>query len=76
MEEGMFFGYTVSTTGIKVCPDKVEVVINLPSPKCLKEVLKLNGKLASLSRFLAKSAESSLPFYKSLKKCTKKSDFS
>ncbi|GKG36773.1 hypothetical protein Tco_0446946, partial [Tanacetum coccineum] len=36
---------------------------------------KLNGKLASLNRFLAKSAEKSLSFFKTLKKCTKKSDF-
>ncbi|GKC56732.1 reverse transcriptase domain-containing protein, partial [Tanacetum coccineum] len=36
---------------------------------------KLNGKLASLNRFLSKSAEKSLPFFKTLKKCTKKSDF-
>ncbi|GJW65348.1 reverse transcriptase domain-containing protein [Tanacetum coccineum] len=32
-------------------------------------------KLASLNRFLSKSAEKSLPFFKTLKKCTKKSDF-
>nr|GEV46413.1 reverse transcriptase domain-containing protein [Tanacetum cinerariifolium] len=36
---------------------------------------KLNGKLASLNRFLAKSTEKSLPFFKTLKKCIKKSDF-
>nr|GEW93317.1 reverse transcriptase domain-containing protein [Tanacetum cinerariifolium] len=39
------------------------------------DVQKLNKKLASLNRFLAKSAEKSLPFFKTLKKCTKKSDF-
>ncbi|GKA34191.1 reverse transcriptase domain-containing protein [Tanacetum coccineum] len=33
------------------------------------------GKLASLNRFLSKSVEKSLPFFKTLKKCTKKSDF-
>ncbi|GKE55458.1 reverse transcriptase domain-containing protein, partial [Tanacetum coccineum] len=64
-----------NTKGIKVCPDKVDVVLSLPSLKCLKDVQKLNGKLASLNRFLAKSAEKSLPFFKTLKKCTKKSDF-
>ncbi|GJX31368.1 reverse transcriptase domain-containing protein [Tanacetum coccineum] len=41
----------------------------------IKDVQKLNGKLASLNRFLSKSAEKSLPFFKTLKKCTKKSDF-
>ncbi|GKF47857.1 hypothetical protein Tco_0141108 [Tanacetum coccineum] len=43
--------------------------------ECLKDVQKLNGKLASLNKFLSKSAKKSLPFFKTLKKCTKKSDF-
>ncbi|GKD51432.1 reverse transcriptase domain-containing protein [Tanacetum coccineum] len=73
IEEGMFLGYKVNTKGIKDCPDKVEAVLGLPSPKCLKVIQRLNGKLASLNRFLAKSAEKSLPFFKTLKKCTKKS---
>ncbi|GJU86073.1 reverse transcriptase domain-containing protein [Tanacetum coccineum] len=75
VEEGMFLGYKVNAKGLKVCPYKVNVVLSLPSPKCLKDVQKLNGKLVSLNRFLAKSAEKSLPFFKTLKKCTKKSDF-
>nr|GEW16872.1 reverse transcriptase domain-containing protein [Tanacetum cinerariifolium] len=41
----------------------------------LNDVQKLNGKLTSLNKFLAKSAEKSLPFFKTLKKYTKKSDF-
>ncbi|GJT26849.1 reverse transcriptase domain-containing protein [Tanacetum coccineum] len=52
-----------------------DVVLSLPSLKCLKDVQKLNEKLASLNRFLAKLAEKSLPFFKNLKRCTKKSDF-
>ncbi|GJV65900.1 reverse transcriptase domain-containing protein [Tanacetum coccineum] len=75
IEEGMFLRYKVSTRGLKVCPDKVDVVLSLPSPKCLKDEQKLNGKLASLNWFLAKSAEKSLPFFKTLKKCTRKRDF-
>nr|GEX49620.1 reverse transcriptase domain-containing protein [Tanacetum cinerariifolium] len=75
VEEGTFLGYKVSIRGLKVCPDKVDVVLSLPSPKCLKDIQKLNGKLTSLSGFLAKSAEKSLPFFRTLKKCTKKCDF-
>ncbi|GKB00587.1 reverse transcriptase domain-containing protein [Tanacetum coccineum] len=75
VEEGMFLGYKVNTKGIKVCSDKVDTVLSPPSSKCLKDVQKLNGKLARLNRFLSKSAEKSLPFFKALKKCTKKSDF-
>ncbi|GKA91314.1 reverse transcriptase domain-containing protein [Tanacetum coccineum] len=73
--EGTFLGYKVNADGLKVCPDKVEAVLSFSSLKCLKDVQKLNGKLASLNRFLSKSAEKSLPFFKTLKKCTKKSDF-
>ncbi|GJX64969.1 reverse transcriptase domain-containing protein [Tanacetum coccineum] len=65
----------VSTNGLKACPDKADAVLSLPSPRCIKDVQKLNGKLASLNRFLSKSAEKSLPFFKTLKNCTKKSDF-
>ncbi|GKB49045.1 reverse transcriptase domain-containing protein [Tanacetum coccineum] len=75
MQEGMFLGYKVNTNGLKVCPEKADTVLSLPSPRCLKDVLKLNGKLASLNRFLSKSAKKSLPFFKTLKKCTRKSDF-
>ncbi|GJX16674.1 reverse transcriptase domain-containing protein [Tanacetum coccineum] len=75
MQEGMFLGCKVNVEGLKLCPDKADAVLSLPSPGCLKDVQKLNGKLASLNRFLSKSAKKSLPFFKTLKKCTKKSDF-
>nr|GEY97866.1 reverse transcriptase domain-containing protein [Tanacetum cinerariifolium] len=42
----------VNTKGLKVCPNKVDAVLSLPSPKCLKDVQKLNGKLTSLNRAL------------------------
>nr|GEU68496.1 reverse transcriptase domain-containing protein [Tanacetum cinerariifolium] len=75
MREGTFLGYKVNANGLKVCPNKVEAVLSLPSPKCLKDMQKLKRKLASLNRFLSKSAEKSLPFFKTLKKCKKKSDY-
>ncbi|GKC94925.1 reverse transcriptase domain-containing protein [Tanacetum coccineum] len=37
VEEGMFLGYQVNTKGIKICPDKVDAVLSLQSPKCLKD---------------------------------------
>ncbi|GJX95497.1 reverse transcriptase domain-containing protein [Tanacetum coccineum] len=73
--EGMFLGYMISLEGIKPCPEKTEAVLQLPSPRTINEVQSLNGKLASLNKFLSKSAERSLPLFKTLKKCIKKSDF-
>ncbi|GJZ49978.1 reverse transcriptase domain-containing protein [Tanacetum coccineum] len=52
VEEEMFLGYKVNSKWLKVCPDKVDAVLSLPSTKCLKDVQKLNGKLASLNRAL------------------------
>ncbi|GJV47256.1 reverse transcriptase domain-containing protein [Tanacetum coccineum] len=48
--EGMFLGYMISREGIKPRPDKIDVVLQLPSPRTIKEVQSLNGKLASLNR--------------------------
>nr|GEU92900.1 reverse transcriptase domain-containing protein [Tanacetum cinerariifolium] len=73
--EGVFLRYVVTPEGIKPCPDKTTDVLQLPFPRIIKEVQSLNGKLASLNRFLSKSAEKSLPLFKTLKKCIKKSDF-
>nr|GEX99182.1 reverse transcriptase domain-containing protein [Tanacetum cinerariifolium] len=72
---GVFLGYVATPEGIKPCPDKTAAVLQLPSPRTIKEVQSLNGKLASLNRFLSKSAEKSLPLFQTLKKCIKKSDF-
>ncbi|GKF52009.1 reverse transcriptase domain-containing protein, partial [Tanacetum coccineum] len=71
----MFLGYLIEPDGIKPCPEKTKAVIQLPSPRTMKEVQSLNGKLAGLNRFLSKSADKSLPLFKTLKKCTKKGDF-
>ncbi|GKF51995.1 reverse transcriptase domain-containing protein, partial [Tanacetum coccineum] len=73
--KGLFLGYMISPKGIKPCPDKTEAVLQLPSPRTIKDVQSLNGKLASLNRFLSKSAEKSLPLFKTSKKCIKKSEF-
>nr|GEX63745.1 reverse transcriptase domain-containing protein [Tanacetum cinerariifolium] len=75
LAERVFLGYVITPEGIKPCPDKTAAVRQLPSPRTIKKVQSLNGKLASLNRFLSKSAEKSLPLFLTLKKCIKKSDF-
>ncbi|KAD5960272.1 hypothetical protein E3N88_11744 [Mikania micrantha] len=47
----------------------------MESPKSLKEVQRLNGRLIALSRFLSRIAEKSLPFITTLKECLKKNQF-
>ncbi|GJY49562.1 reverse transcriptase domain-containing protein [Tanacetum coccineum] len=75
MEEGKFLGDKVTSEGIRANPDKLKAIMDMPSPKTLKQMQSLSGKLAALNRFLSKSAERSLPFLDTLKKCTNKKDF-
>ncbi|GJR52102.1 reverse transcriptase domain-containing protein [Tanacetum coccineum] len=75
MEEGKFLGYVVTSKGIRANPEKAKAVMDMPSPKTLKQMQSLSGKLAALNHFLSKSAERSLPFLDTLKKCTNKKDF-
>ncbi|XP_071715296.1 uncharacterized protein [Rutidosis leptorrhynchoides] len=74
-EEGPFLGHFITARGIKANRKKIEVIERIPSPKTKKQVQSLNGKLATLTRFLSKAAERSLPFFSTLKNCAKKSDF-
>ncbi|XP_027155690.1 uncharacterized protein LOC113780842 [Coffea eugenioides] len=65
---GKFLGYLVSHRGIEANPDKVKAIQDMSPPRNLREVQRLNGRLAALNRFLSQSAEKALPFFKVLKK--------
>ncbi|KAL0453792.1 UNVERIFIED_CONTAM: Retrovirus-related Pol polyprotein from transposon gypsy [Sesamum latifolium] len=65
---GKFLGYMVSKRGIEANPEKMEAISRLQSPRTLKEMQKLTGKIASLSRFISRSADKSLLFFKLLGK--------
>ncbi|GJW06739.1 reverse transcriptase domain-containing protein [Tanacetum coccineum] len=49
IEEGKFLGYIVTSEGIKANPEKVKAVMDMPSPKTLKQMQSLSGKLAALN---------------------------
>ena len=65
---GKFLGFTVSQRGIEVNPEKVQAIIELGSPKTVKEVQSLNGKIAALNRFVSKAMNKCLPFFRMLRK--------
>ncbi|GKA79940.1 reverse transcriptase domain-containing protein [Tanacetum coccineum] len=75
VKSGQFLGYMITNEGIQANPEKVQAIINMTSLKTLREVQALNGKLSKIGRFLAKSTERSLPFFKTLKGCLNKKDF-
>ena len=49
-------------------PEKVRAILNMASPKTVKEVQKLIGRIATLNRFVSKATDKCLPFFKTLKK--------
>ena len=57
----------VSQRGIEANPEKVQAIINMVSPKTIKEVQKLTERIAVLNRFVSKATNKCLPFFKTLK---------
>jgi hypothetical protein len=58
----------VSSWGIDVNSRKVETNEQLQPPRTRKEIQKLAGMMATLSRFISKLGERDMPFYKLLRK--------
>src|SRR5438105_1682388 len=61
-------GFIVSYRDIEANPEKLKEIFKMNSPTALKNVQKLAGCMAALSRFVSQLGERSIPFYKLLKK--------
>ena len=64
---GKCLGFLVEERGIEENPDKIRAILDMKSPTSVKEVQKLTGCVAALGRFMSKSADKCLPFFKTLK---------
>ena len=64
---GKFLSFMVSQQGIKANPEKVKAILEMSSPKTIKKVQKLTGRVAALNRFVSKATNKCLPFFKTLK---------
>ena len=53
--------------GIESNPQQIQVLIDMPSSKSIKKVHRLNGRIAALSRFISKSSDQCVSFFKALK---------
>ena len=65
---GKFLGFIVNHRGIEANPDKIKAVLDMPSPSGIKEVQRLTGRIAALSRFVSKASDKCQPFFQVLKK--------
>ena len=68
VESGKFLGYMVTHRGIEVSLDQIRAIHSLQSPRNPKEVQKLTGMIATLNRFISRSADRCRPFFLLLNK--------
>jgi hypothetical protein len=57
----------LSTKGIEANPRKIEAILRMEPLSIKKGAQRLAGRLASLNRFISKSAERNMPFFEILK---------
>ena len=68
VSSGKFLGFMVSQRGIEANPKKVKAILKISSPRTIKEVQSLIGKVVALNRFISKATDKCLLFFKTLKK--------
>ena len=64
---GKFLSFMVSQQGIEENIEKVKAILDMTSPRTVKEVQRLTGKITALNRFISKAIDKCLPFFKTLK---------
>uniref|UniRef100_A0A2N9GJM9 Reverse transcriptase domain-containing protein n=1 Tax=Fagus sylvatica TaxID=28930 RepID=A0A2N9GJM9_FAGSY len=65
---GKFLGFMVSQRGIEANPDKIKAILEMQPPRTTKKIQRLTRKVAALNRFMSRSTDKCLPFFKTLKK--------
>jgi hypothetical protein len=63
-------GYLISERGIEANLEKIQALLTMQEQTNLRGVQQLAGRVAALSRFIAKLGEKALPFYQLLKNQT------
>jgi len=71
VEGGKFLGFMLTHRRIKANPDKCQAIVEMRSPKNIKEIQRLVGKLTSMARFIPRLAEKTGPIIQLLKKISK-----
>ncbi|XP_025636205.1 uncharacterized protein [Arachis hypogaea] len=68
VQGGKFLRFMLTSRGIEANPEKCRAVLNMASPKTVKEVQQLAGRIAALSRFLPAVANRSYHFFQTFSK--------
>ena len=58
---GQLLGFIVSHRGIEVNPEKIKAILNITKPANLKDIQRLTGCVAAVSRFISRLGEGRRP---------------
>ena len=70
VSSGQFLGHIVTKHSIEVNAMQLQSISRLDTPKSMREVQRLTGKIAALSIFISRMSDRCEPFFKSIKKNT------
>jgi hypothetical protein len=68
VSSGKFLVFMVSQRGIEANPEKVKAVLEMQMPWTINQLQQLTEKIAALNRFISRSIDKCLPFFKILRK--------
>ena len=68
VSSGKFLGFMVSQWGVEANLDKIQAILEMTPSKNIKKVQSLNGKVAALNKFISRTMDKCLPFFKMIKK--------
>ena len=67
VSSGKFLGFIVPQRGIEANSKNVRAILEMSSPKTIKEAQSLTGRVVTLNMFISKATDKCLPFFKTLK---------
>ena len=60
---GKFLGFIVNNRGIEANPDKIKAVLVMLPPSNIKDIQRLRGRIAALSRFVYRASDRCRPLF-------------
>ena len=68
VSSGKFLGFIVNNRGIEANLVKIKAVLDMLPPSNIKDIQRLTGRIAALSRFVSRASDKCRPFFQVLKK--------
>ncbi|KAA3473233.1 Retrovirus-related Pol polyprotein from transposon 17.6 [Gossypium australe] len=64
VQAGRFLGFMISKRGIEMNLEKIRVILEMPPSRIIKDIQCLISKFVALNRFITRTADKCLPFFK------------